>query len=176
MAARRLVIVMIVLLGLSTLAAALVPTPEGDSPPSGATDTVAPDRDAGPEAEPVAAGGEVRAARIRIGDGSSPAVEVHPGDQLRLVVSGMAGEDVAIPAFGLTETMTPYSPARFDLFVDRAGSFPILAGAGERIVGRIVARACEARPRAPRGSARARACAPGDRGAAKGRGRSARQP
>lgn len=183
MAARRLVIVMLVLLAVSTLAAALVPTPESDDPRPVATDTATSGQ--GPEPDAGAAGspeGRLVARRIRVGEGEKPrSVEVRSGDQLLLLVSGRLADDIAIPAFGLVETMTPFSPARFDLIVDRTGRFPIRAERAARVVGRIVSvagsgRCASLRPPARGGRSRAEACAPGGRRSARDHGRSAPRP
>jgi hypothetical protein len=142
MAARRLIIVMLVLLGLSTLVAALVPAPEPSG--GGPGSETGPAGGAGPsEGQDGASprpGGTV-AARITVSVAAPETVKVKPGQRLVLLVGGPIGEDISIPAFGLTETMTPSAPARFDLIVDRAGRFPIRAYGAERPVGRIVSAA-----------------------------------
>ena len=182
MAARRLVIVMLVLLAVSTLAAALVPTPESDDPQPPVTDTVTSGQ--GPEQEAGAANGARSAlvtARVRVGEGEPETVKVRTGDQLRLLVSGRLADDIAIPAFGLLETMAPFSPARFDLIVDRVGRFPIRAERAERVVGRIFSvagsgRCAPLKPPARGERPRAEACAPGGRRSAPDGGRSAQRP
>jgi hypothetical protein len=142
MAARRLIVVMLVLLGLSTLVAALVPAPQpsggGPGSETGPSGGSGPRRGQGGSTP--RAGGTV-AARITVSVGEPETVRVKPGQRLVLLVGGQIGEDISIPAFGLTETMTPAAPARFDLIVDRAGTFPIRAFRAERPVGRIVSAA-----------------------------------
>ena len=138
MAARRLVIVMLVLLGLSTLAAALVPGPDRSTPTG--TGTV----DTGTQADSTASSPAVPRGRLvqrRLRIARPPAtVAVDPGDQLRLAVAGRYGDDIAVPAFGLTETMTPYAPARFDILIPRAGTFPVRSDQSGRVVGRCLRR------------------------------------
>jgi hypothetical protein len=141
MAARRLIVVMLVLLGVSTLVAALVPTPErsGDgsgnaSGPAGAGRPNQPPRSAFPQAR------GLLTARIRVSAGPPQVVDVEPGQRLVLLVGGPVGDDISIPAFGLTETMMPSAPARFDLIVDRRGRFAVRAFGADRVVGRIVSR------------------------------------
>ena len=146
MAARRLVIVMLVLLALSTLVAALVPAPDrggnatrSATGPSGPTSTsqapvIAP--------QPAAVPGLVE-ARIDIAPkpaGPPPVVAVEPGNRLVLGVGGTVGNDISIPAFGLTETMTPSAAAIFDLIVDRPGRFAVRAFGADRVVGTIVSK------------------------------------
>ncbi|MGZ8666414.1 MAG: hypothetical protein ACXWZM_04820 [Solirubrobacterales bacterium] len=141
MAARRLIVVMLVLLGLSTLVAALVPTPQpsggGPGSETGPATNREPSRPPG-SAPPGGAG--LVTARIEVSPRAPEVVRVKPGQRLVLLVGGPVGDDISIPAFGLTETMTPTSPARFDLIVDRAGRFPIRAFAADRVVGTIASR------------------------------------
>jgi hypothetical protein len=135
MAARRLIVVMLVLLGLSTLVAALVPAPQSSEDGPGTPTGPA----GGPGARrPSHGAGGLVTARIRVSDRSPEVVRVRPGQRLVLLVGGAVGDDISIPAFGLTETMAPTAPARFDLIVDRAGRFPIRAFGTERPVGSIV--------------------------------------
>lgn len=139
MAARRLVVVMLVLLGISTLVAALVPTPnrhQSDSTTTtgaGGTTRPAPSAPSSP-----AAPADLLNARITVSGGAPEVVKVHPRQRLVLLVGGAVGDDISIPAFGLTETMTPEAPARFDLIVDRRGKFAVRAFGADRVVGRIV--------------------------------------
>ncbi len=141
MAARRLIVVMLVLLGLSTLVAALVPAPQpsGGGPGGGTGPAPGTGPGRGQDGAAPRAGGTV-AARITVSAAAPETVKVKPGQRLVLLVVGPIGEDISIPAFGLTETMTPSAPARFDLIVDRAGIFPIRAYGTDGPVGRIAAR------------------------------------
>jgi hypothetical protein len=156
MAARRLVIVMLVLLAVSTLAAALVPAPESDQ---GAEETTgrgsAPPR-GGPAdgSAPAVPGRRAVVSRIRISNRRPPTIALRPGDQLTLQVSASFGDDVTIPAFGLTETMTPLAPASFDLIVDRAGTFAVRTVETVRLVGRIKATTPKPKPPPKRSPAR----------------------
>ena len=136
MAARRLVIVMVVLLGLATLAAALVQPPEQRG---AATDQRRkPEGTTGSGSSADAPPGRVVGGKLRISNAGPREVRVRPGDQLRLAVAGSVGEDIVIPAFGLTETMSPYAPAQFDILVDRPGRFVVRGVDSGRLAGRIV--------------------------------------
>ena len=77
-------------------------------------------------------------ARITISAGVPQVVRVKPGQRLVLLVGGPVGEDISIPAFGLTETAAPSAPARVDLIVDRPGRFEVRAFGADRVVGRIL--------------------------------------
>jgi hypothetical protein len=170
MAARRLVIVMLVLLCVSTLAAALVPAPESDETPAGGTDTVSEEPARGGGATGVetdAAEARVLRRRVRVGSERPPLIRVRPGDELRLSVSGRVGQEISIPAFGLVETLAPYAPAQFDLIVDREGTFPVRAEGSSHPIARIrsapARRSARIRPRAPRERSRPRGGAPDGR-------------
>ena len=138
MAARRLLIVMVVLLGLSTLSWALVPPPEENSDrPQKAAPSEGDTGKSETEAKPAEAEPRVITARMEVSNEAPKVVVVRPGDELRLEVSGSVGEDIEIPEFGLTDTMTPDAPARFSLIVDRTGEFEVRAVESGIVAGRI---------------------------------------
>ena len=145
MAARRLIFILLGLLALSTVIAALLPPqPSGDKSKqdqrSGATGTGTTGSQnslLNPDKEPAPVPGLVR-ARIEVSNSAPKTIRVEPGDRLVLSVDAGFGDDVEIPAFGLTETMTPYSPAVFDLIVRRPGTYPIMTVESNRVVGQIV--------------------------------------
>ena len=134
MAARRLLIIMFLLLAISTLAAALVPAPErrADETGQGSSSSTA-----ATAAEP-APRGDLVEARLSAG-GKPERVRVSTGDQISLVVSSPQPRDVSLPAFGLIEFAEPGAPARFDLLIEQAGQFDVIAE-GEGSVATIVVR------------------------------------
>ena len=151
MAARRLMIVMLVLLGISALAAALVPTRESNEETVGSTSTEA-------------TGGETTAAEpakteeeasptfdIKVGGGKLPIVPVSPGQRVTLVVRSRTTDQLEIPALGLIEPVAPGAPARFELLIDAEPGDDL----GIRLIGedRVVAR-IEVRPEAREESGR----------------------
>jgi hypothetical protein len=176
-AARRLVVVMLVLLAISTLAAALVPPPE-ERTRTGTQTTERKSR----QSRDDRASGELVKGRIDAGRDNPKQLRIERGDQLALTVLAPFGDDVEIPAFGLIETVDPFAAARFDLFANRSGTFPVRAVDANRVLGRIVV--------GPRGSGRcgvamplarperqpARACSRRGAHGSKGAGRSARKP
>ena len=124
MAARRLLIVMLILLGLSTLAAALVPqgalrngtTTGTTTTQSIPTTPSVPITDVLP---PV--------AEITVGGKKFPVVApVHVGDQLTLLVRSRRPKQISIPEFGLIGFATEDTPARFELLPSTPGTFGIL--------------------------------------------------
>jgi hypothetical protein len=128
MAARRLLIVMLILLGLSTLAAALVPQrtlKEGTT--SGTTTRTAPTTTTVPAQSTVPP-----VAEIAVGGKKFPVVPVHVGDQFTLLVLSRRPKEIAIPEFGLVGFATADTPARFELLPSSPGTFGILfAGSGK---------------------------------------------
>lgn len=136
MAARRLLIVMLVLLGLSTLAAAMVGTrPIGER---GTGSTIASETETEAPAPPdtVPAGRELPPVAIEVG-GKVVAVPMRVGDQLALAVRSKGADQVEIPALGLLEPVAPAAPARFDLLAEAPGSYGVRLVAADRLVARI---------------------------------------
>lgn len=135
MAARRLVVVMLVLLAVSTLVTALLPRPDSDKTPV----TARPERKPPVRKPPKASEtGLDLVARMPAGSAGPKSVRIEPGDELRLDVVAPFGADVEIPGFGLTETVTPFSPAQFDLFATSVGTYPVRVVDPVQLVGRIL--------------------------------------
>jgi hypothetical protein len=128
MAARRLILVMLGLLGISILLSFVVPQPErnnedqttavtGSTGSTGATGSTGPTGDTAP-ADRDLDGTTVRATLEVDPDkprrqGKEPCAK--PGDRLVLSVASTVPVDVGLPAFGRTGSVTPYAPAVFDL-------------------------------------------------------------
>jgi hypothetical protein len=135
MFARRLLVLVAVLMGLTALAASLSPPPEpirrGAS--AGATPTPAPP--AAPTRAAPGAAGEVVRARISASAAALPrVVRAMRDDLVELVVAGDVVDTVAIDGLPVLEPIDPDSPVRLELYADRPGRFPIrLLDAGRRI-------------------------------------------
>ena len=144
MAARRLIAVLVVLLVVSSIAAALAP--EARRPETTTTEPTAPNSQPGPDTEdpdePKPAPEEElptgklveRTVVVKAGAAGAqqqgeqakpPAVEVTVGDRLALEVTSGDTAEIEIPDFGLFETASAGSPARFDLLLREAGTFTI---------------------------------------------------
>jgi hypothetical protein len=145
MAARRLLIILLVLLGLSTLAAALVPQ---DSLRRDRTETTATATQTTTPTTTTPTGGAALTAQIVVGGGRIPLVAckkqknkcppVRVGDQLSLVVyTAKAPAQLEIPAFGLVGVASPDSPALFDLLPDQPGTYGILFADTQKVAARI---------------------------------------
>lgn len=148
MAARRLIIILLVLLGISTLLAAQLPDQTSEEDEQGSETTTATATTAQGQT------GTTPTAKVPRGEGTSATITVDPkkvsvvpvslGDQLALTVKSAGEADlVEIPALGLFDAVSPEAPATFDLFADRAGDYGIRLVEADRLVGRI-----EVRPRA----------------------------
>ncbi len=133
MAARRLLIVMLVLLGVSTLAAALVPPRSAREGSTTSTTTEA--TETGPlDTVPR---GEGKSARIEVDSNRISVVPVALGDQLSLTIASDRADLVEIPAIGLIDSLGPNGPALFNVFASRVGSYGIRLVEADRLVGRI---------------------------------------
>lgn len=125
MAARRLIAILLVLLFLSSLAAALAPVQEGvktDSSSSTSTPTAETTTPSGDEAleegrlisQSVDASGE-RPALVR----------ARAGDLLELTVTSRRHGTVELEGLGPAEDVGPQQPAHFDVFLRDDGSFSV---------------------------------------------------
>ncbi|HEX2360250.1 MAG TPA: hypothetical protein VHH72_10595 [Solirubrobacterales bacterium] len=140
MAARRLLIVMLILLGLSTLAAALVP-PRSLRQGSGTTTAATEVQPTEPAPAPLyAILGEEKAITVGAKGEKPPVVRVASGGQLALKVSSPLTGLLEIPKLGRVEPVAPKSPARFNLLFDEDGSYAINLIGTFAVEGRVVAR------------------------------------
>jgi hypothetical protein len=149
MAARRLLIVMLVLLGLSTLAAALIPPQalrEGTSSTSTTEETettpadTVPARKALPKPISVTVGGNTIPvlscpASLRRARRCKP---LRVGDQFTLKVRSKRADEVEMPRFGLIDIVEPNKPARFEILATSAGSYNVRFVSTGRIAARVV--------------------------------------
>jgi hypothetical protein len=120
-AARRLLIVMLVLLGLSTLAAALVPQHAIHRDTTTGTTTTQPTTTHG--APPAS---YIPPTKITVGDRKFPVVSpVHVGEQLTLLVASRVPTQLQIKEFGQVSFAAPDAPARFELLPTMPGNFGI---------------------------------------------------
>ncbi|MBM3667588.1 MAG: hypothetical protein FJW90_08960 [Actinobacteria bacterium] len=147
MAARRLLVIMLVLLGISTVAAALVgnrPLNEGRTGTIGSETTGTAPAATAPADAPPAAAAEAAAPRgKRVGveiSAKGDEVKVIPvrlGDQLALTVSSPKADQVELPALGLLEPVVPGAPASFDVLARRRGDYGVRLVFADRLVARI---------------------------------------
>jgi hypothetical protein len=128
-AARRLLILMLVLLGVSTVAAALVPVDRdagGDETTSTSTST---------RERPT---GQRVPESIHAGADRPKTIRVNPGDQLQLKVTSPEPVEVEIPGLDEVEDADPYAAATFDLLLFETGDFQVRLVESRRKIGEIV--------------------------------------
>lgn len=128
---------MVVLLAISTLAAALVPPPEAQRGDARSSTSTRPEAETSGERRH--SGRLIEVAVDARGEAGPQSVRVTSGDQLALSVESPSPVEVTVPAFGLVEFAESGDPARFDLLVDRSGTFDVRS-AGGGTVARIVSR------------------------------------
>lgn len=150
MAARRLLIVMLLLLGLSTLAAALVPQ---DALREGTTDTTDTEETESVPVDTVPAGKDLEAT-IRADPARIQVIRLVAGDQLSLTITSARFDQVEIPGLGLVRAVGPSAPAQFELLAETPESYGVRLVEANRLIGRIEVREraqappTEARPQA----------------------------
>jgi hypothetical protein len=139
MAARRLILVLAVLLGISIVAAAIAPERQssllGEDTTEESTTQPEPEMTA-PEAKP---SGELVETRIEADPEKPETIRVAPGDQLELQVGSGRPREIEIAEFGVLEPAEPDSPARFSLLLREAGELAITDAESGEILGRIIA-------------------------------------
>jgi len=138
MAARRLLIVMLVLLGISSVIAVMVPDPDRRDPASEGSSTTGEtgttgtseetsgsegERDGGYRSE---ASPETTTESVSLDAGKKAEVKVKPGSRLVLSVNSKEGSLVEIEGLGLTGFADPYAPAVFDVILpSQPGRFQV---------------------------------------------------
>jgi hypothetical protein len=136
MLARRLLLLAALLLATGAVAAALAPRDE-----SGPTTTSTTTRPSA-TAPPAASGGTAPTREInRSVSAASPepaVVRAHAGDLLNLVVAAPSADEVELVGLGRFQAVDEFSPARFNFFLSRVGTFPIRLRERDRDIGRIV--------------------------------------
>jgi hypothetical protein len=142
MLGRRLLLLAAVLLATGAIAAALTPRElrQGDRETTATTPTVVP---------PQATGGTGAGAReiTRTVDASesraTTVVRARVGDLVQLFVKAPAPDEVELVGLGRFATVDASTPARFEFFAERAGSYPIHLQDADRDVGRLVVERAE---------------------------------
>ena len=111
-------IVMLVLLGMSALAAGLAPPPQsGDEPPTTSTARTRDHRDL--------TGGQLVERTIDAQSKRPQTVTVPVGDQLSLRVKSSHTGEIEIPNLGLLQNVTRFDPAHFDILASSKGSHEV---------------------------------------------------
>jgi len=168
MAARRLIIAMVLLLAVSTGIAILVPNPSTDdsevvttttgaSGSTGSTGSTGEDGKAGPTGATGTTGltgKSTPAATSRVSSTGSKTkvvalkpekslqvVKLAPGDRLILSVATRSPGDVQLEGLGLTDSASEYEPARFDVLIPPGeADYPVITFKDGKTIARIVAK------------------------------------
>jgi hypothetical protein len=129
MAARRLMALLLVVLVVSTVAAALIaPLRQDPEPTPTAEATQAAD---GAQAAEAGDSGRLIQKSVQTPSRNPPKVRMRPGDQLELTVHTRTATQVEIPRLGQLEDAAPDAPAHFSFLAISAGRFEARAlGAG----------------------------------------------
>ena len=140
MAARRLIIVLLVLFGISVAAAAIAPDRQGGLIGASDSDSTSTSSSSTTSASPAptTAAGETLTVRIDASSARPETLEGFVGDQLELSVRSRNGQVIEIGEYGVTDFAAPNAPATFDLLLREPGRFPITDGDNGRVVGRLV--------------------------------------
>ena len=116
---------MLVLLFLSSLAAALAPVEPRDETTSTTTEPLA-------GAEPER--GELLRETIDVPAKRPNTIRARTGDQLQLRVTARRPGTIELVGLGADEDVDPVAPALFDVLLDRPGRFPVRElGSGRRV-------------------------------------------
>jgi hypothetical protein len=142
MAARRLIIIMLVLLGISTLLAAALPDRVRDTEEENAASETSATATEAAGKEPT--GDEQQALSTRrlkpvtINADEGPAViKLEAGQQLPLTVLSSTEDLVEIQRIGFVDAVGPYKPATFDILTGRPGAYAIRLVNADRRIGRL---------------------------------------
>jgi hypothetical protein len=141
MAARRLIIVLLVLFGISVAAAAIAPDRKGGligASDETSTSTADSSTTSTSPAPARSSTGEALTARIDASTTRPETAKGFAGDQLELNVRSSKPRTIEIGGYGVTDFAGPETPAAFNLLLRDPGRFPITDADSGRIVGRLV--------------------------------------
>ncbi len=126
MAARRLLILLLVLLGISMLATALAPVRDDREETSSETTTAETTGTGTTASVPdEAANAGLFNVTIKADPSSITKVRLYAGEELQLKVESTLYDQVAIPELGQIQAVSPYGPAMFDLLLDQPGDYAV---------------------------------------------------
>ena len=137
MAARRLLILLLVMLGISTLAAALAPVKsDRDSTTTETTGTETAATATDPAASvPAATNAGLFKYTLDADAKNEKPIQLYVGEELQLTVTSKLFDQISIPELGQVQAVSPDGPADFDLFFDEAGDYAVRLVDEDRKVG-----------------------------------------
>jgi hypothetical protein len=139
MLGRRILVLMLILLGLTALAASVAPRPQVAPRGGLASPSPSPVPTATPSAAAVAGESTIVERTLRADEGSRPArVRARVGDTVRLTVGAEQVMDtVRVEGFEKLDPVEPDAPATFELFAEEPGEYPISLLESGRRIGRL---------------------------------------
>jgi hypothetical protein len=143
MMGRRLLLLVVVLMGLTALAASVAPrdngTDEPASPPGRPGTAVQPTQT--PELAPAAPQEDVVEETLSTAKGASLVrVRARPGQTVKLQVQGRVFDEVLLTGLDQVEAIAPEAPAHFELYMDQPGRFEIRLVNADRRLGELLVR------------------------------------
>ncbi len=141
LAARRLIIVLVVLFAISVAAAMIAPDRKGpllgDSSTTTTEATTSTTTTTSTTADELPQG-DALTIRIDASAAKPENAEAFVGDQVELNVGSEQARAIEIPAFGVTETAAPEAPANFNLLMREPGRLEILDADNGQLLGRLI--------------------------------------
>jgi hypothetical protein len=136
---RRILVLMLVLLGLTALAASVAPRPQVAPRGGLARPSPSPVPTASPAPTAAPAGSTIVERTLRADPGNPPVrVRARVGDTVRLTVGAEQVVDtVRIDGFDKLDPVEPGAPATFELFAEEPGEHVILLLEADRRIGRL---------------------------------------
>lgn len=130
MAARRILVMLAVLMGITALSVAVAPPPQ----PGGQRSSTTPSAGGAqaPSTPPTTIERTISAESVE-----APTVNVPLGSTLRLTVEADALDAIEIDQLDRYAPVTPEAPALFELLADRIGSYDVRLVETGRLVGRV---------------------------------------
>ncbi len=153
MAARRLIIIMLILLGISTLLAAALPdrVRDAEEEQTASEATAGPAETTGNKPtetdEQASTTRRLKPETIDADKDTIVVIKLEAGQQLPLTVLSSTDDLVEIQKIGFVDAVGPHKPATFDILTDLPGEYGIKLLETGRIIGRL-----EITQRAPEGS------------------------
>ncbi len=126
MAGRRFLLLIALLLGLTAVAASLVPRDRSSSPNAGEPSA----------AQPAGATTESRTETLTASEDPQRLV-IERGELIALEVSADERDAVSIPGLGLMDAVDPDSPATFTILADVPGDYPVELLEADRRIGTL---------------------------------------
>jgi hypothetical protein len=130
--ARRLLLLVALLMGLTALAASIAPREEEVNPPPKVEQPLA-----SPSAEPADDQETVTETLSTDENDARDVIVADRGDVVHLTVSGRAVDAVQIVGLDLIEPIDPRTPAIFEFVADTPGTFDVALLEEPRVVGRL---------------------------------------